>query len=154
MCAFLVRRDAPKLSDDEALALSAHLNLGTGQFGTAGLGAIEEDVAKWVSRLLFSVLSPKLVVCFGLRGIALKTSFNALWNSGGLVIDWRNPDEVVQFDRYAFRLWYAKRQDGTRLPVLMWPNHPNRHPFSGPAESVNWRKAKRVLNRFLVKLDL
>ena len=148
---FLVRRDEPRLSEKDAVALSSHLNLGTGQYGQAGAHAIEDDILVWVSHLLHSRFDAKLLVCFGLRGIFAMNRYSTLWNSGdGLPVDWTRPLAVRRFDgRYAFRLWTTQRADEKRMAVLMWPNHPSRHPFSGGPESKNWQSAKHEADRLL-----
>jgi hypothetical protein len=75
-----------------------------------------------------------------------------LWeNSGGLVIDWDNPDAEDPFGKYRFRLWKARRADGQPMAVLMWPNHPTRHPFAGGPEGEHWQAAKRQADKFLKK---
>lgn len=150
LCRFMVRRDEPSLSDDDALALGSHLNLGTGQHGRAGRQAIEEDILNWVSSLLNSKFQARLLVCFGLNTILKNRHYCELWNrEGGLPVDWRSPSAVQKFGRYWFRFWKTRRADGESMGVLMWPNHPSRHPFSGGAESDQWVAAKFEADKFL-----
>jgi len=152
LCVSLVQRDAPHLDRLDALALSAHLNLGTGQNGVAGDAAIEPDIVKWVSILLHSKFNAKILVCFGLWGIMSKSHNNELWNSsGGLPVDWKSPDDAVSFGNLSFRLWKTKRQDGSPMAVVMWPNHPSRVPFAGGPESAMWQKAKQKVDKLLKK---
>ncbi len=147
---FLVLRDEPSLTGDDAVALSSHLNLGTGQFGQAGEQAIEDNILVWVSRLLNSKFSAKVVVCFGLHRILTNKRYNSLWNrNGGLSIDWTQPSAVQDFDSYRFRLWAIQRADGGRMAVIMWPNHPSRHPFSGGPALTKWQDAKSEVHKLL-----
>ena len=144
LCVSLVRRDAPGLNEHEAVALSAHLNLGTGQYGVASERAIDDQIIQWVPQLLGARFPAKLLVCFGLNGLLGNAKYNDLWKrAGGLRLDWQRPDDTESFERYTFRLWHAKRQDGSTMAVLMWPNHPSRHPFGGGPDSGMWQKAKR-----------
>ena len=151
LCRFMVQRDEPGLSRKDAIALSSHLNLGTGQHGQAGAQAIEDDILVWVSRLLYSKFEAKLLICFGLRGILAMERYTKLWNTdGGLPVDWTRPlSERIFASRYKFRLWDTKRADGGRMGVLMWPNHPSRHPFSGGPESKMWVSAKQEAEKLL-----
>lgn len=154
LCTFLVRRDDPKLSEHQALSLTGHLNLGTGRYGTAGPEAVKRDLVKWVSSLIGSKFRAKVLVCFGLTGILDKPRIKGFWNcDGGLKLNWSNPDVKESFSRsaYHFRFWNAQRADGTPMAVLMWPNHPSRHPFSGGPENPNWLKAKKQADRLLRK---
>jgi hypothetical protein len=149
LCEFLVKRDAPGLSKRDALALAGHLNLGTGQFGSASEAAIQSKVVEWVSSLLYSKFNPKILVCFGLNGILSKRKWNRVWNKGGLQINWSSPDVSQSFDRYFFRLWFPKRHDGGKLAVVMWPNHPSRPPFSGGPKTSAWQRAERSIDKLL-----
>ncbi len=129
-----------------ALALSGHFNLGTGMAGTATSGVVEPRILTWLSGLLGSVLPAEVVVCFGVNRILASPAKSTLWNEvlGGLRVDWRRPQRFVPFDRYRFRLWDAVRADGQRVLLCMWPNHPSRHPFTGPAQSTKWLSAVRT----------
>jgi len=84
LCAFMVQRDAPKMAPRDALALAAHLNLGTGQNGTAGDAAIEKRILRWVSLLLHSKFPAELLICFGLWASFEKKNIS---NSGLQVVD-------------------------------------------------------------------
>jgi hypothetical protein len=148
----MVQRDAPKMAPRDALALSAHLNLGTGQNGTAGDAAIEKRILRWVSLLLYSKFQAKLLICFGLWGLIRKEEHSELWaSSGGLAVAWNKPDAESAFGKHQFRLWKARRADGQPMAVLMWPNHPSRPPFAGGPDGVAWKAAKRQADRFLKK---
>ena len=150
LCEFLVRRDEPGLSNGDAVALSSHLNLGTGQHGKAGRDAIEDNIFVWVSRLLYAKFVANLLVCFGLRGILTMTPYSTLWNCiGGLPVDWSHPLAFRDFGQYKFRLWTTQRADGKRMAVLMWPNHPSKPPFTGGPESKNWQSAKTEADTLL-----
>lgn len=152
LCAFLVKRDAPNMTERDAVALSSHLNLGTGQYGVASNAAIEAKIVKWVATQLYSRFEAKVVVCFGLWGLMRKPHHNELWkSSGGLPLDWQNPDATSSFRNLSFRLWKTERADGQPVAVLMWPNHPSRPPFAGGPERSSWQAAKRHADKFLKK---
>ena len=152
LCSFLVRRDAKKLSMNEALSLSGHLNLGTGQYGEAGENAIDPKIVSWVSTLLFKRFAPKILVCFGLKSLLSKDSINQFWNvENGLKLDWNQPGDTKSFLRYSFRFWKAERLDGSQMAVLMWPNHPSRHPFAGNAQKKPWQQSLQDAGELLEK---
>jgi hypothetical protein len=99
------------LSDEDAVALSSHLNWGTGQHGQAGRQAIEDDILVWVSRLLHSRFNAKMLVCFGLHGIISAKHYNTLWNrNGGLPVDWTRPLAVRKFNVPSMSLKSLRRR--------------------------------------------
>lgn len=150
LCTFLINRDSPGIQKVDAAdlsSLSSHLNLGTRRLGVAGLDAVEDDIIQWVSTLLYSKFQAKILVGFGLtRILPLK---NEIWNKGGLQLDWSSPDDTEPFEGYKFRFWRATRKDGRHMAVLLWPNHPSRHPFSGDASSPHWHAAKKCADNLL-----
>lgn len=155
LCQFLVRRDDPRLSETDALAVSGHLNLGIGLEGKAGEGAIEDGIVRWVSRLLNSVFEARVLVGFGLNGLLAKPRVNELWNcAGGLPVDWRACPIIRKFDgNYSFRLWTPQRANGERMAVLLWPNHPSRPPFAGRPDNASWQQAKQAADEMLREHD-
>ncbi|MBP7653911.1 hypothetical protein KA977_10850 [Candidatus Dependentiae bacterium] len=153
ICSFLVNRKLKTQSEENALKLSAHLNLGTGQSGKAGKKAIESDILKWVSKLIYSKFKAKIVVGFGLTGLMKNPEINELWqNSEGIQIDWKKPDysRIIKLNNknYYFRLWLTEREDKEKIAILLWPNHPSRIPFSGNADN------NKNLDRALKEADL
>lgn len=148
LCCHFVRRSDSKMSDDGCIALSSHLNLGTGQAGEASVEDADRATTRWVSTLLNKFFQPRLIVCFGLNQI-LKARFDD-WNCrDGLQVDWRKPKAEHLFDSYHFRLWEAISAKGKRIGVLMWPNHPSRHPFGGDENGLEWKRSLTEANLFL-----
>lgn len=145
-CSFM-RRDLPLIRNEDALSLCAHLNLGTVQAGNAGQQPFEDDIIRWVSSLLNLVFQPKILICLGLKGILKKNpSVAHLWNEGdGLKIDWSKPDFTQKFsksDKYSFDLWVKIRSKSKGpMAIIMWPNHPVRHPFTGQQGYKVWKEA-------------
>lgn len=148
LCCHFVRRSDKKMSEDNCIALSSHLNLGTGQAGQATVGDTDPAIIRWVAILLNSFFQPKLVVLFGLNRI-LQTRFDDWNNREGLQIDWNKPDFIHPFDRYHFRLWNAVSARGKHIGILMWPNHPSRHPFAGDEKGSEWKRALNEAGLFL-----
>jgi hypothetical protein len=134
LCTAVVRCDAPEVSEDEALALEGHFNLGTGLAGTATLGVVEPGIVTWLSRFLGSVLPVGVVIGVGLNAILSEPTAKAPWNRspGGLRVDWASPERSYPFLGYRFRTWEARGSDGESVLVCPWPNHPSRNPFTGP----------------------
>lgn len=143
LCSEVINVASPELSTNEALALSGHLNLGVGQSGVATDAVVDDEIISWVSHLLGSELTAKVVITFGLNGILTKSARNTAWNEahGTLPVNWRNPQRSYPFQNYSFRVWETKRMDGEPVLVCMWPNHPSRHPFTGAASGESWRNA-------------
>ncbi len=151
LCGGIIKAASPCLTEAEAIAVSGHLNLGVARSGNAADGVVDARLISWVSGLLGSVLSPKIVVCFGLNGILTKAQNNAAWKSapGALMVDWKKPHCKLDFHGYSFRIWNATRADGESVLVCMWPNHPSRHPFSGPTDGRFWREAVTAFCEFI-----
>jgi hypothetical protein len=62
-------REGTDLSENDAVSLCTHFNLGTGSAGQASKKNVERDIIEWVSRLLNADHNPDLVVMFGLAEI-------------------------------------------------------------------------------------
>lgn len=134
----------PTLTEGDCLALTGHLNLGVGMFGSASHAAIELPVVRWVSSLLFHHLRPRIVIGLGLTGLLLDAAGGPIreaWNAGGLAVDWQRP-EIKEAGGYRYRLWLAHRDDGDPVQIVIWPNHPSRAPFGGGgAVGSRWHDA-------------
>lgn len=143
LCSEVLRVTDPSISEHDALALSGHLNLGTGCNGSATDEVIEPSIVRWVSSLLGSVVSADIVITFGLNGLLTKKTHTDAWNEGpgGLRVNWISPENRYRFQQYSFRVWSATRSDGLRVLVCSWPNHPSRHPFAGTADSQAWKES-------------
>jgi hypothetical protein len=128
LLAGLVRAIDPGASDDDALAVSGHLNLGTGLFGRATAAATEADIARWAARLIVGPLSPRILVTVGLDGLLKAAQLRTHLSSGGLDVPWQRPDfaEPLTEYRYRFKLWRLPRAEGGSLTIVGWPNHPSR----------------------------
>jgi hypothetical protein len=140
------------LPAEDRLALAGHLNLGTGSFGRAGPNAVEKSVVRWVSRVLYEDLRPKIVVGFGLVGVLLSPQARELrqaWDDGGLHISWTRPELIsraVGKNVYTFRVWGATREDGEEVEFVIFPNHPSRAPFAGRGGAGSrWQEACAAL---------
>lgn len=151
LCSAVVQVANPNLAEEDALALSGHLNLGTGQSGTATDAVVNDQILAWVSNLLGSVLSADVVITFGINGILTKHKYNSAWNEvpGALKLNWKNPHKVYPFQNYSFRVWDMKRSDGRSVMVCMWPNHPSRHPFTGTADGSLWKESLAAFQAIL-----
>jgi hypothetical protein len=138
LCAAVARCKHPGASEEEALSVCGHFNLGTGMAGTATLGAVEAPIVRWVSGLMGSELPVEVIVGVGLNAILRTSEVSKLWNAtpGGLQVEWERPQMSRPFQSYRFRLWQARRADGESVLVCLWPNHPSRHPFTGPPGRV------------------
>jgi hypothetical protein len=151
LLAGLVRVIDPGASDDDALAVSGHLNLGTGLFGRATAAATEADITHWAARLIVGPLSPRILVTVGLDGLLKATELRAHLASGGLDVPWQRPHFIEQLEgyRYRFKLWRATRADGGSLTIVGWPNHPSRHPFGDSEPFPIWRRSIEQAVRLL-----
>lgn len=127
----LLRTWDPSLTEDECIALTGHLNLGTGMFGLAGEDAVEPDVVRWVSSVI-AAFRARVVVGLGLVGLLTARSDRVrdAWNGGVLQTDWTLP-KWQERDGFRFRHFIAQ-SDETPVHILLWPNHPSRVPFTGP----------------------
>lgn len=124
-----------EITENAAISCCSHFNLGTGDAGSATKHDVEEDVVKWVSRLLDRVHKPKLVILFGLNKILKDEVVSGWWNHDqGLTVPWSFPDKQASLasqDRnYRFREWRVTASSGNEVKLVMWPNHPSRPPFT------------------------
>jgi hypothetical protein len=138
----LIQSMQPEFSETDCLALSGHLNLGTGQKGEADDSTLEPEIVRWLPRVVSLQLRPRILICFGLNGFVKKPCFQNLWGNDLLTVRWSEPDVVSKFApyNYAFRLWKAQCPSGSDLLIVSWPNHPSRHPFAGLDDGI-WRKS-------------
>jgi len=150
LCCHFIRRSFRTMSDDDCIALSSHLNLGTGQAGQANVEDTDGAIIHWVAALLNKFFQPNWVVLFGLNRI-LQARLDDWNHRDGLQVDWRKPDFWLPFNRYHFRLWETVSSKGKRIGVLMWPNHPSRHPFAGDEKGSEWNNALIKASSFLTK---
>jgi len=140
----MVREFDASMSDVECDALSGHLNLGIASAGTASIDVIQREIVTWVSRLIYDVLRPRIVVGLGLTGLLTKPASSVAnwWNEGGLVVDWRHMRTLssgMGGRTFAFRHSRGQRADGGIAHVILWHNHPSRAPFGGaPGRGSYW----------------
>lgn len=128
---------------NDQLSLCSHFNLGTKRAGQGTLDAVEPDVIAWVSSLLNNVHKPDLVVLLGLGGILRQAPPRIWWNGrSGLKIEWRRPDREWPLDgyNYRFREWVTDNALGHSLKLVIWPNHPSKHPF---VDNAIWERSIR-----------
>ncbi len=141
-----------RLSEDSCLALSGHLNLGTGQNGVGANAELEPQIIRWVSSLLANHFRPDVVVVFGWLGRL--NEIGQYWNhANGLHVDWNSPTALVKFKadgrNYRFRIWMGKNKAGDVIKIIGWPNHPSRRPFTGGEKGVEWKRALSEASLFL-----
>jgi hypothetical protein len=151
LLAELVRVIDPAATDADALAVSGHLNLGTGMFGRATLAATQADITQWAAGLIVGPLSPRILVTVGLDTLLKASGLSAKLVSGGLDVAWQRPEftEQLEGQRYRFKLWHARRADGEPLTVVGWPNHPSRHPLGDDEPFPTWRRSIAQAARLL-----
>ena len=92
LCAAVLRAQSPTLTERDCLALSGHLNLGTGRNGRGTTAATDPVLATWVADLLGTQLRPRVVIGVGLGSIIADTNFRRAWERGSLPICWGAPD--------------------------------------------------------------
>ncbi|GEM_PF-7067623 len=130
------KRHCPNITENQAISLTTHVNLGTGSAGFATKKDVEELYVKWVSKLLNKIHSPDLVILFGLNGILKDDEISDWWNSEyGLLVNWKKPDNTQSFSSYTvrnltFREWSVRNSMNHPIRLVIWPNHPSRAPFS------------------------
>jgi len=139
------------LTEDECLALTSHLNLGTGMFGSASMAAIELEVVRWVSATILR-FHARVVIGLGLIEFLTSPRRNDLrtaWNEGGLMVAWTVPN-VLTRGAFRFRSFVARGIDERTIQVLLWPNHPSRVPFAGRGEIGGaWHRSVLAAAEFL-----
>ena len=138
-------------SETDAYALFGNMNLDPARSGDASSVDINRTFAEWVLRTIKCQLRPRWLVCLGLTGKfrqdrAVRQAFESIFE-----LDLEKPDEKHQLlaSRYCFREWevHAGRHP---LIVVLWPNHPSRHPFGdfeqwrGACEQFRVRHAERL----------
>ena len=134
----------------DALSLTTHINLGENSSGKATLEDIEDDFVAWASSLVNKIHNPDVVILLGLKNIIKNADVSRRWNhSGGLKINWNNPDDNILFpygkNSYAFELWRVVNSHGKEVKVVLWPNYPSR--IFG---MENWRQS---VETFLSKMQ-
>ncbi len=158
LCVGIVQEFSPSLNRFDCLSLAGHLNLGTGQDGVGREGLIEPKVAKWIPRVITERLKPRILICFGLWKLYSSETLRKAWAQTSL--EKLIKEEPVIQDEFAFssrtyRFRLSQIQYGEEMQpitVLLWPNHPSRHPFAGGAESDAWKasitQGKRLLKKW------
>ncbi len=148
LCYFLIKRYSNEISENEALALSAHLNFSTEQNAKGSNVKLEKELIKWISQVLKSEFQAKIIIAIGLFEKA--NELNKNWDKeNGLNIDWNRPEEVYEysdFENYKkkpiFRIWHTEGKI-----VIMIP-HPNRHPFR---INKRWEYGLNEIDKVLAK---
>jgi len=140
----------PSITENQAISLTTHLNLGTGSAGSATRLDVEEPYVRWVSRLLNEIHSPDLVILFGYR-ILQNNEVYLWWNhDSGLPVNWRRPDKTHGFSSYTkghltFREWSVRNSNRHLMRLVIWPNHPSRPPLS------DWSIWENSVNQYMDK---
>jgi mRNA-degrading endonuclease HigB of HigAB toxin-antitoxin module len=136
LCFEFCKRNCHDITENQAISLASHFNLGTGSAGLATKKDVEEVYVKWVSSLLNKKHSPDLVVLFGLNSILKDDEICNWWNyESGLKVNWKKPDNIRSFFGYkvknlVFREWSVTNSNNQSMRLVIWPNHPSRSPFS------------------------
>jgi hypothetical protein len=152
-----------EMKPDLALALCGHLNLGVNLAGRGTFAAVDDDITRWVSRVV-KHMRPRLIVGLGLVGLlvnppaaerARAERLRQAWEDGGMITAWdaawRIEGANVNGHPYAFR-YQTTLIDNDVTSILLWPNHPSRAPFAGAGgEGSRWAEsveaARIVLDR-------
>jgi hypothetical protein len=144
LCCAIVRSYSPLMSWADCLALSGHLNLSTGRAGRATNARIDPATTTWVGDLLGARLRPRVVIGVGLGSVVADADFKRAWGRSALPIDWARPVVEMPLEGYAyrFRMWECETDRGQPLTLMLWPNHPSRHPFAG-RPGPEWSNAIR-----------
>ncbi len=130
------KRNCPSITENQAISLTTHVNLGTDSAGLATKKDVEEVYVKWVSTLLNETHSPDLVILFGLNTILSDDEISGWWNTeSGLPVNWKKPDNIKDFSSYSvrnliFREWSVTNSMNHSIRLVIWPNHPSRPPFT------------------------
>jgi len=141
----------PAITENQAISLTTHVNLGTGSAGSATKKDVDEIYVNWVSKLLNNTHSPDLVVLFGLNNILKDDEISRWWNiESGLPVNWMKPDDIHDFSsyrkrNYKFREWLARNSKNHSIRLVTWPNHPSKPPFS------DWSIWEKSVNEFIDK---
>lgn len=141
-------------NEDDAICLTTHLNLGTGSAGKATKNTLQPEYVKWASRFLASTIRPETIILFGYVGYInqRESSFIEDWNcEGGLSTPWNNLSKTHfccgNRRRLSYREWSFRRDDGSNIRIVIWPNHPSRPPFR------NFDIWKRSVDEFIASID-
>lgn len=140
----------PDGSETDAYALFGNMNLDPKRSGDALSVDINRTFAEWVLRTIKCQLRPRWLVCLGLKGKLDQEPLRQIFESI-FELDLEKPDEKYQLleSKYYFMEWEV-HAGSDPLTVVLWPNHPSRHPFldsnlwRGACEQFRVRHAERL----------
>jgi len=144
LCFGLIGSLHPGLTEADCLSVSGHLNLGIRNQGRGTEDAIDPRIAEWVPKIITTMLRPRVVIGFGLKGLLNGNKLRTAWGSSNefSVVVSKRPRDVIPFEgntSYKFRIWDLPSGEGSKCTFVLWPNHPSRVPFSGSEESIAWQ---------------
>jgi len=154
--AFQVLAHGP-LSNEDALALFGNVNLDTGASGEAERVKINDEYAEWLLLNIRDRLRPRILVCLGLstyfkNNPTVKKQFERLFDG----VELGRPQKVYGLESYrkkkfSFKEWDIVCPHGNEVRVVVWPQHPSRHPMTLPGV---WRGACEQFSRRATELFL
>jgi hypothetical protein len=151
LCFGLIKNADSRLNrEEDCLAVSGMLNLGTKNQGRGGWDATDPKIIKWIPTAV-EMLKPRIVVLLGWKHLFPKLCER--WSKTcfpGQVVH-KNPDIIHPLNinrRYRFRIWKVSTSWGD-VTVVLWPNHPSQCPFAGDEE--NWEKSIKQASLLLKK---
>ena len=124
-------------SDDNALTLFANMNLDTRERVKPEDVVKDPRLAIWILETLRDKLRPRILVLVGLKGHLeenrqLRSLFEEVFKGFRLAYPLRKCLFKGHTGRnsYYFSEWELRCPDGHEVLIVMWPNHPSRHPFA------------------------
>jgi hypothetical protein len=112
---------------DDALSLSAPLNLDDRAYGDASQIRINRDFASWIMRTAIDKLQTEFLIFLGLK--ARIPEILSLVRQG---LDLRSPDRKITSNAYpngSSLEWKIQRPSGGSLRLLFWPSPLSRPPY-------------------------
>ena len=136
LCLNLNRAIDPCIDENQAFALSGHMNLSAEASGQAADVVTEAQMATWVTTVISNCLRPRYVIGLGLttalKRPEIKEALSALGRNS---VNFSRPERLNPFKGYSeknfyYREWDFERPDGEILTFVSWPQHPSRAPFT------------------------
>mgnify|MGYP001189453794 CR=1 FL=1 len=125
-----------ELSETDAYALFANLNLDSGASGDASRVQVDPHFASWILLNIRDRLRPRFLICLGLGGYLQKNpTVRDLFGEVFPEFQLSKPHHEFQFQSYTvqnlrFREWDVRGPNGNEIKIILWPQHPSRAPFT------------------------